>query len=437
MKWSKETIISIIIVLLFVGSIFGMAIGSGSRKDLQNNEGDTNATSTNPDENLPTELFSTFVDANVLEVYPQFVVVSNTNIYDQTTLDNKLREIDGIKKNTISFNKGEDQNITTLIKIVFDLTKRETILEDLQKTDYLLNPQIFESASLTMPTEKITLNGDNNKTREYQFAEDHIDGVIGIDTKKGDELTAEIQVVFKGNTPIKFLAIEYQNKSTNPQLMATTKTITIKEWMPAIRVYATSPITKEFDVNEINDILGDENLTIGRSVEGSLTINLENNEDENSINSYLEEIKDENDTVIKNIAYDGNLTNIEFEMNLQTEKYESIKNKLLEYGIGATLINSEPNNIYRIEYNIDEINLDIIKKKLVANGLELKYAEKNASFDVPTIEYQGKTLEYDANTSNAWLLYPDDLNKTEANLIVQGYYSRNKLWFIELKENRE
>ncbi len=436
MKWSKETVISIIIVILFVGSIFGMAIGSGSRSDIGNNN-DTNITPSNPDENLPTEFFSAYVDSNVLEIYPQFVVVSNTNIYDQTTLDTKLKQISGIKKNTISFNKGEDQNITTMIKIVIDADKRDQIIEDLQKTDYLLNPQIYVSALLTMPKEKVTLSGDNNTTREYEFTESQIDGVVGINTERGDELNAQIQIVFQGNTPVRFLAIEYQNTSANPQMMATTKIIPIKEWEPAIRVYATSSITKEFDVNEIKDVIGDENQVIGRSVEGSLTINLENNLDTNNINDYLTGIKDENETVIKDLTIDENQASVEFEMNLKTEKYDSIKNQLLEFGIDSSKINSEPNNIYRIEYSVGDLNLDLINNKLVASGLALKYSEKNAIFDVSTIEYQGKVLTSDSNTSNAWLLYPDDLSKTEVDLIIQGYYTRNNLWFIELKENRE
>jgi hypothetical protein len=92
MKWSKETIISLLIVILFVGSIFGMAIGSGTRSEI-NNSTDTN-TVVNPDENKPTEFFSAYIDSNVLDIYPQLVIVGNTTIYDETTMDSKLKQIE-------------------------------------------------------------------------------------------------------------------------------------------------------------------------------------------------------------------------------------------------------------------------------------------------------------------------------------------------------
>ncbi len=436
MKWSKETIISLIIVLLFVGSIFGMAIGSGDRSSINNNTTDTN-TVTNPDENKPTEFFTAYIDSNVLDLYPQIIVVGTTTVYDESTIDTRLKQISGVKKNTISFQRGTDQNIITMIKILIDADKKTEIIASIDKIEFLSTPGVYQSALLSMPKGKITLSGDNNTTKEYEFTDSKVDGMVGTLTEKGDELKAQIQIIFQGETPIRFLAIESQNLSTNTQIMMTTKNIAIKEWNSEIRFYANSPITKEFDENEMKIILGDENIGFGRSVEGSLSFILKDNNMFLDVNTYLSEIRDENESVISNLTLDENLGTIEFKETLKLDKYNLIKSKLLEFGVNNTKITSEPSNIYRIDYSKDQIDLDLIKSKLVAGGLVFKEAEKNATFDVSQVEYQGKIYAYDANTTTAWLLYPSDLNKTSVDLILQGYYSRNKLWYITLQEKRE
>ena len=436
MKWSKETIISLLIVLLFVGSIFGMAIGSGDRSSINNNATDTN-TAVNPDENKPTEFFTAYIDSNVLDLYPQIIVVGTTTVYDESTIDTRLKQISGIKKNTISFQKGTDQNIITMIKILIDADKKTEIIASLDKVEFLSTPGVYQSALLSMPKGKIMLSGDNNTTKEYEFTDSKVDGMVGTLTEKGDELKAQIQIIFQGETPIRFLAIESQNLSTNTQIMMTTKNIAIKEWNPEIRIYANSLITNEFDSNEIILILDEQNIKIERSVEGSLGFTVLSNPKINDINAYFSELKDENESIIKDLTFDENNATINFNQALNEEKYNTINNKLIEFGIDDLKITSEPQNIYRIEFNADEINLDEIKQKLITGGLTFKIAEKNATFNVSTIEYLGKNYTYDANTTTAWLIYPDDLNKTSVDLILQGYYSRNKIWYIDLQEKRE
>jgi len=413
-----------------------MAIGSGDRSSINNDITDTNVV-TNPDENKPTEFFTAYIDSNVLDLYPQLIIVGSTTVYDESTIDTRLKQISGIKKNTISFQKGTDQNIITMIKILIDADKKAEIITNLNKVEFLSSPGVYQSALLTMPKEKITLSGDNNTTKEYEFTDSKIDGMVGTLTEKGDELKAQIQILFQGNTPIRFLAIESQNLSSNPEIMTLTKNLAIQEWNPEIRIYANSPITNEFDSNEIILILDEQNIKIERNVENPLSFTCTSNPEIKDINAYFSELKDENESIITEFIFDENIVTINFNQKLNEEKYTAIKDKLIEFGIDDLKITSEPQNIYRIEFNADEINLDEIKQKLITGGLTFKIAEKNATFNVSTIEYLGKNYTYDANTTTAWLIYPDDLNKTSVDLILQGYYSRNKIWYIDLQEKRE
>jgi len=436
MKWNKETIISLIIVILFVGSIFGMAVGSNSRSNNTNNT-DTNTTPTNPDENKPTEFYTAYIDTNVTSIYPQLVVVGQTSEFDQSTIDATFKKIDGVKKNTISFQKGNDGNIITMIKVLIDAEKKNNVISEIKKVEFLTSPEIYQSAILSMPKEVVSLSGDENKTKEYQFTETKLDGMISSSTETGDELKAQIQIVFKGETPTRFLAIEVQNLTSSPQLMNIEKKLSILEWMPEIRIFATSPITKDFDENKLKEIVGDINSNPGRSIEGALELNLMGNKNISDINTYLTSIKDQNESIISNLIIDENSATLEFSLELNADKYALLKNKLNEHGIDENKIKAEPKNIYRINFNKEGIDVNLMKTKISNSGLIYKNAEKNAIFDVSSIEYQGKIITYDQKTSTAWLLYPEDLNNTEINIMIQGYYSRNKFWFIQLNEKRE
>ena len=414
-----------------------MAMSGGSRSDNTNNNTDTNTNTNNPDENKPNEFFTAYIDTNVVDVYPQLVIVGNTTEFDQGAIDTRFKQIDGVKKNTISFQKGTDQNIITMVKVLIDADKKDSIITEIQKIEFLKAPEIYQSAILSMPTGVVKLSGDNNATKEYEFTDTKLDGMIGSTTQKDDELQAQIQIIFKGETPTRFLAIEVQNKSATPQLMNTEKKLAILSWIPEVRIYATSPITKDFDVNQLMAIVGDKNSNPGRSIEGTLDFSTTGNTKVNDINTYLSGIKDQNNSVISNIAIDENTGSIEFSLELTSAKYTEIKNKLNTYGIDQNKIVVEPLNIYRINFNKADIDINALKTKLATSGLTYKEAEKNALFDVSKIEYEGKIINYDQNTSNAWLLYPADLNKSEVTIMIQGYYSRNKFWFIQLSEKRE
>jgi len=435
MKWNKETIISLIIVVLFVGSIFGMAVGSGTRNEMKNE--DTGITPTNPDENKPSEFFTASIDTNVEDIYPQLVVVGQTTEFEESTIDARFKKIDGVKKNTISFQKGNDGNIITMIKVLIDAEKKEKIVPEIQKMEFLKTPEIYQSAVLSMPKGVVELAGDNNTTKDYEFTETKLDGMIGSSTLKGDELKAQIQIVFKGETPIRFLAIEMQNMSSSPQLLNIEKELSILSWIPDIRVFAIGPITKDFDENQLKAIVGDNNSNPGRSIEGSFDFLTLNNTNIQDINGYLIGIKDQNNSVISNLTIDENNASIEFSLELNAINYEEIKNKLNTFGIDGNKIVAEPQNLYRINFSKDEIDLNTIKNKLTTAGLTYRNAEKNATFNVEQIEYQGRIINYEQKTSTAWLLYPEDLNKSEINIMIQGYYSRDKFWFIQLNEKRE
>jgi len=430
MKLTKEAIISIVLVILFVGSIFGIALGS---KPPETNPIDPDVPIDVIDQNAPAEMYVSTMDVNVVDIYPQIILIANTTVFDEALIYNELIKIDGIKKPEINFTKGEDQNIMVIAKTIIDAEKKSEIVTNIQNLEFITNPEFYQSALLSIPQEKIILSGDNNKTKEYQFTTEKMEGIISINTQKKDMLSAQVQIVFKGEMPVEFLLIESQNLTTSPQMIYDAISLPIKNLLEEYRITTNTILANELDENQIKEILVDYNVfEINKQAKNNLKIdNLKVNVED--LNTYLINEKDLNESIIMNFTINENDTDVYFSDDLNYSKYIGFLEDINSMVIDQNYILEEPQVTYEIIFK-ETINLDEIVIILSNNNFNKIKKYQNAEFDISEIIINEKTYIYEDGLTTAWVNYPDSINKETINLQIQGFAQRDVLMFVSLTE---
>jgi len=432
MKLTKEAIISIIVVILFVGSIFGFAL-SGQPPETNNNPDDENS---QIDPDAPAKLYATTIDSNILDIYPQLIIVANSTEYEVDVIDAKLREINGIKSPNISFNKNEKQEVIMVSRMTIDSEVKEDIINKINSIDFLSEIELYQTALLSLPTESITLYSDDNSTRDYQFTNIKMEGIVGIDSLIDDMISAQLQMVFKGDLPVNAQLFEYQNLSSNPQMIVDEINLDINGWEDNYLVTADSEINIEFDDNQVIEIFSDLNLTSVIYIDGSLDYILDENTE--SIENYLTEQKDKNQSIISDYQItDGNVIKIYFKPELAYLDYTDLLLGMEENEYDSNKITSTPIRKYNLDIIDEKIDIELITNRLLENSITLDNISKKAIFNTKELEINNKTYFYDENISYAWLEYPEDIELENIDLTIQGYATRDKFLFIQLNKKIE
>lgn len=426
MKLDFKTIFSIIVVVLFVVSIFAFAFVGTNRTTSKSQTTNSDSNS----ENAAITAYNAKVTAKVSEIYPQLIVVSDTNEFDNTKISDTLKAIDGIKKASVQFTQDQSGKVILMSRLIFDITKKNEVISTLQSLSQLNNPEIYQNAMVLLNDNNLNLINDKNVTKEYDLTDNRLEGIINLNTEIDDNIEASLQVVFRGELPVQFIVVESTNLSANPQIIVADANLPVANWGTTIKITATSGIESYLDENQIKEIIGDEDTNVTTSYTGALKYQLDSNISvTQDLNNYLQSLIDQN--ILADKSTDKNTVSLYFKDDFNRLEYPSIKNHLadsflLDYSrqLSELLVNytllSDSNNL-----NFEDINAELKEKQTNVTAVQ-----KSAVFDISKVELNGKTYYYDDNTISVWVNYPKDLiDNNLVDITLQAYSSRNKILF--------
>jgi hypothetical protein len=431
MKLTKEAILSIVIAILFIGSIFGFAIGSRPDDINTNNNINNNQT----DSNLSEEVYYTTIDSNVLSIYPQIIFTAQTTNFELSNIQDTFRNIQGIKDPKLNFSQDQNKNIILTGRFIIEETEKTNIINKIQDLNFLSEVNIYQYGLVSLPKETIKLTKENNTTtKEYEFTTQKIEGILGINTQKDDQISAQLQVVFKGEVPTRFLVFEYQNLSETPQMIEDKINLSVKKWIEEYLFISKNEMTKNITKEQIENILSDFNSNIEIYTDGTLKL------DGNKImiedaNTYLKSQMDINNSGILNYDINQNMISISFSEQINSTKYNKLILDLNSFVKQDNYIISQPKQIINIlinQLNQQDLNTQLINNKLKKLNISIDNIYKKAEFDLSEITIKNKKYTYSDSVKSTWVNYPEDINKEKIELTIQAFTQRDKLMFVNL-----
>lgn len=413
MKWDKKTIASVILVVLFLGSI----LATGLVELLsEKEEGGVDQT---PQEQKQ-ELYFAESDANVLELFPQLSIVAKPLDYDQEIIQQKFDEIEGIKNTTIQFTQEDENNFFVMINANIDGEKKEEIEKNILDINILKEIELYQSALLKVPY-TITFTNDQNKEIEQAFVSEKIEGIIKNTTKKGDQLSIMIQGIFQGESMVYVRGVEQQNLSESIQMLFSEGEFEIIDWEDKFLIFGTTEIDN--NTSALKEIIDQNNTNIEKNYLGDLIIK------DNNLS--LEKIMDKNESIVLDYNKTGQELILTLDAtNLNLESYNLLIKDLQEQDQNLTII-QKPKTQLNISFDAEKIEEDLINKINNLNITELNI-KKSAKIDVSEIIVEEKEYQYDQNITSSWLNYPEDINKTKEIFTLQGYVSRDQILYLNL-----
>ena len=425
MKLDKKTIFSLLIVILFMGSIFAMIAYT------DNSNSGEDYTPITPDNNLELTSYTATFDANVNELFPQIIAAGRPLDFEETSINEKLLDIPGIKNKQIEFRPDADGNINLIITISVVPDKKSEIVTAITAANLFETPEYYQFGLLEIP-EKVIFSNDLNQTIEYEFIRPNMEGILGMETTKGDKLSVIAYGTFRGTELINSRAIEQINNSSQYQMLIDFGTFTILEYKNKIYTQANFAIEDLNKTNLEKQIKEKyENTSIEYQITKDLQIDIKDRNIE-EIKTKLTALKEEQ--LFLEFTTDENTASINFDNNVTKEQYFLTENRILEE-IETTqdkvLEEIEITAYLEFEYGtIDTIELN----NILNNNTEPILFKILTVVDTSNMVIAGKKYNYTENTTEVLLDYPEDLNKTEIELNIQGYYQRDNLLYLGLSK---
>lgn len=418
MKLDKNTIFSLLIVFLFIGSIFAMIAYSDNTEP-------TNPTPPENNDNLDLVNYTAQFDANVNELFPQILIAGKPLDFEESTINEKLLDVSGIKSKQLEFRPDQDGNITLILTLNIILEKKEEIIEQIKTLDIFEQTEVYQFGLLNIP-EHLTFTNDQNQEIEYTFVKTFMEGILGIETQKEDNLSVVAYATFRGTELINSRAIEQVNNSNQFQMLVDFKNFEILGFKDTIYTQIEVNLNEEYDVEDIKNQITEiyENTTFETQVINELKLNTK----DLNVSEKLELLKEEG--LFLNYISDENATNISFDNNIISNYLETKEKILTELELTEEFILEELKININITFEYEEIDTEEINQ-ITNKTLEYQIL---AEVDTTDLTLSGKTYTYSEETTDVLLDYPEDLNKTEIELNVQGYYQRDNLLYLGLSK---
>lgn len=428
MKADKKTLFSIFIVLLFVGSLFAIMTYGGGRNTNPNT--DINGI---PDTNTEPVNYQAQFDANISEIFPQMIVAGRPIEYDQAGIENSLLELQGIKNKTLSFRQAADGNINLIITISYMPDKKEEIISQISQMAIIEEPiEFYQQALLDIP-EDVNFTNDSNQTVSYYFGETPMEGVVNIESLKGDSINVACYASFSGNELISATGIETYNNSSSPQMLVSSGDFNVVGYEPQISLQAETMLIGSKDKNDLEaEIKKDYNDTeFSYNISQNLIYNISEDKNLENIETDVNALK--NNLKISDYSLDTEAKTLEVYLKEDTsvEDYNLLKTQIKDL-TGSLTTTSEPKTNLNILFNYSEINIAKINEIVSSFGFENSKYKTTAIVDTSDLVIEEKNYQYEKTTTQASVNYPEDLNKTTLTLSIQAYAQRDKILYLGL-----
>jgi hypothetical protein len=405
----KETILSLVLVILILGSIIGMAVGT--RPDVDD------PVIEDPEDEKELKTYFTNANATVLDTYPELLIVSKTDVFENSVVEGDLLKIEGITRVVVEFDKQEEDFIV-IIRAIIDDSKKEEIINSIYDINYFTSDPIefYKQADLDL-NEKVTFTNDENKTLEYDFVDYRVQGIIGIDTLKEDVVSGQIQAIFRGEMPETLMFYEISNVTASPEMITENINLEVLEWKEEYLIDVSFNLEDDLNISENID----GNFQVNRDFQGLLEYQID-----------------------QNISYDLNYPTIE-DFFIDENKISFVLKEIDYNQYTQTLSALEEINLFeeniitrpKIKYSITTTEVENITTEIETLPFLEKNTFKKAIFDISTITIEDVEYTYKEETIDVWLEYPQDLEKTNFDLFFQGYALRDELMFVNLQKIEE
>ena len=430
MKLDNKTIFSLLIVLLFVGSMFAIMVGGSGRQTKP-------STDINSDININTTPvnYQAEFDANITEIFSQIIVAGKPVDYDQTTVETKLNELQGIKSRKIEFRQATDGNINLIISLNIQTEKKAEIISKIKDMNIVYEPvELYQQALISVP-EDINFTNDSNQTMSYYFGAAPISAIVGIDTQKGDKISAVCYATFTGQKLTNATAIEMYNNSGSPQMLVSSGDFNVIDYEPQIYIEAQTMLIYSKDKNEIEEkIKKDYNDTeITYNISQNLVYTIPEDKNLEILKNDLNNLKNNNLFTDYTLDEENLSLEVYLKEDINSTEYESIKKQIKELS-SATVIASEPKTNISIILNYGTVDIPKINRVLEGYGFaDIKY-KTTANVDTSNLVIEGKKYNYEQASTQALVNYPEDLDKTTLTLQIQAYAQRENIMYLGLQK---
>jgi hypothetical protein len=431
-KINSTTIIALIIVILFVGSMIASSalVGNRARGNINN---DSNSTNTPNPEDYKQYIAS--FDSNVLQIFPKLIITAKPTNYDNTVIEDKLKHIPNVEDVSVNFTSDENKNVLLISNLTYDENK-EDVIKNLKDINILNELKIYQYGLLEIPKNiNFKLINDQNITKDYYFAGGKAEGLLNVGTIQDDKIRLQAQAVFANDKLYRLSAIEVENLSAAPQIIEDTKTYPIESWNNTYLINTTTGFSNTKDFNKLFDY----NYTVNTNINNYLKYDLNNIEIKEDLNNTLNSIKDLNNSYLEDYLIDTNkdVLNIYFKPNIDYNTYYNFKDML------NNNFNLDSNKILldlkkAVNFNInDSIDINSTIELLKENNLNIENIKRSANILVNDLNINNKIYTYDENITQVNIEYPINKDVKQLEFDLTAGVRRNKIVLLILNEHKE
>ncbi len=198
MKLNLNSIIAIIVVLAFIGSMVSMAFNSNIPKEKTGTD--------IPETTIAQISYLAETDANVYMLENLYRIYAYTNEGDITKIDKEMIEKLNLKKITSVYDIQQELSVTQGLRYVADIVPKETegIYEKLETVGTLKQIEyISRIGNVAIPKKIQAKNEDLNITKEIEMEKTLVSCMLDIDAQTNEEIQIMILITTQGQQVVK------------------------------------------------------------------------------------------------------------------------------------------------------------------------------------------------------------------------------------------
>ena len=212
---------SVFIIIIILASSLIVLVGSGVTGD-ENQPPASNSNSNTP--SAPSVQFKADnVGVSVSEVFPQVILVGQTQESNYARIDSELALVDGVKGIIqSSYVKIEVQGLTYKAELALDPNANvaEVVGRIVQNSKLLSNVEAVAVGLVELPSSIEVVNSDLNLSKTFTPEQHFAEAFLSVSTLKGDLIKAALNVSFANEVSSNLQVFESENLASQPQFFS-------------------------------------------------------------------------------------------------------------------------------------------------------------------------------------------------------------------------
>lgn len=183
------------------------------------------------------------VEAKVLQLFPNAVLLGHTNEFDAASVESKLQKAPGLVNVSGQFVQTQDNKVNFRAGMRFSSTDKMVEAEEFIRDSNAFSAfELFPNALISIPGKIEFSNNDLGLTQEYSLPNSQAQAVVTLDTKQQDQITVTLEAKFQGQKPIEMQAFIEKNLTSSPQFMVVTDKFRLSQFENSYFMRSTAPL---------------------------------------------------------------------------------------------------------------------------------------------------------------------------------------------------